>query len=91
MGSKSQGTSCLWIAGILLVFGLCGFPGLGQISDRFLVTHAADYRASLFPAGLLGCLCLGVPALVLGAAAGIWRGTRPPEVTEDELRAGLEG
>ena len=91
MGSKSQRTSCLWIAGILLVFGLCGFAGLGQISDRFLVTHAADYRASLFPAGLLGCLCLGVPALVLGAVAGIWRGTRPPEVTEDELRAGLEG
>ncbi len=78
---------CWWIAWLILVVGLCGFAGLGRLADGSEALHAAGYQTPWFPGGLLGCLCLAVPAVAAGGLLGFLRGRRPPEVTAEDLEA----
>jgi hypothetical protein len=57
---------------------------VGRLADAG-VSHSTDYSSPIFSYGLLGCLCLVFPALVLGAAFGFLRGRRLPALTQEEL------
>jgi hypothetical protein len=72
---------------IVLSLGLCAFAGLGRLADGAQGLHAAGYQTPWFPGGLLGCLCLALPATAGGVLLGFLRGRRPPAVTAEDWRA----
>lgn len=84
---KPQRRGCGWIAWVVLVVGLCAFAGVGRLADGISTLHAAGYQTPWFPGGLLGCLCLAVPAVGAGGLLGFLRGRRPPQVTSEDLDA----
>jgi len=75
---------CFWIGVGLLTLCSCAFAGIGRLADSGL-PHPAGYSAPLFSYGLLGCLCLVFPALVLGIGLGILHGRRLPPLTQEDL------
>jgi hypothetical protein len=76
--------SCFWIGLGLLAGCSCAAAGIGRLADRG-VAHAADYSAPFLSYGLVTCLCLVVPALVVGVGLGIVHGRRLPELTAEEI------
>jgi hypothetical protein len=76
--------SCFWIGLGLLTLCSCAAAGIGRLADRG-VPHASDYSVPLLSYGLLTCLCLVAPALVIGLGLGLAHGRRLPELTAEEI------
>ena len=74
-----------WIGVGLLALCSCATAGIGRLADSS-VAHASNYSSPLFSYGLLGCLCLVLPALVLGLGLGMLHGRRLPELTQEDFQ-----
>ena len=83
-GPPRSRLSCFWIGVGLLALFSCAAAGLGRLADA-AISHSSDYASPLFSYGLTGCLCLVLPALVLGIGLGIRHGRRLPPLTDEEL------
>ncbi len=84
MAQTRRSPGCIWLGLGGLGLCSCAAAGVGRAVDM-TVPHDIGYASPLFSFGLLGCLCLILPALLAGVVLGLWRGNRLPAVTDEEL------